>query len=204
MDSRKSQADLNSDSHELRPVRRSQLDMNNELVNKEMKTLFKQVTNQTNDITTITNDINNDFNETNNNTVTLNIVHGSSSNKTMSATADDRVKASQSSSINNANITNNKQSFIDLAQNKSNKPGDNINFNNAIFNKNFVQMQPQAAHNESVNDTDMTVFSNNITTSDANLNDDLSLLPVIDEKTVLTSIKAKFEMRKYYVSLNFC
>ena len=42
-----------------------------------------------------------------------------------------------------------------------------------------------------------TLFNNNISTSDVLLSDDLSMLPVIDDKTLLSSLKAKFEMWKY-------
>jgi len=78
----------------------------------------------------------------------------------------------------------------------------NVNFNNAVFNKNFIPLQQYQQHNESAEMThDVTLFSNNISTSDVHLSDDLSMLPVIDDKTLLSSLKAKFEMRKYFVSI---
>ena len=56
----------------------------------------------------------------------------------------------------------------------------------------------QTFNNESV-ETDSTFYNSNLVT-DVYLTDDLSLLPMIDDKTLLTTIKAKFENRKYFVS----
>jgi hypothetical protein len=180
------------DPPQMRASRKSQLELRNDLVNKEMKTLFKQVVNtNSDDITNLTAIMHSDpSSDTNNNTITLNLVHG------------------KSNQIPNNNSNNNKNNLIYANVNAakissqqfhtSNSHKDeniNVNFKNAVFNKNFIPMQ--VMHNESV-DTDVTVFSNNISTSDVHLNDDLSLLPVIDDKTLLSSLKAKFEMRKYY------
>ena len=165
------------------------------MVNKEMKTLFKQVvssSNNNNDITNLTAITHSDPNgDTNNNTITLNLVHGKSSQVTNNVTSKNNLIYTN---VNPAKISS--QQYNNGSSNKDDNM-NNVNFKNAVFNKNFIPMQ--VMHNESV-DTDVTVFSNNISTSDVHLNDDLSLLPVIDDKTLLSSLKAKFEMRKYYVN----
>ena len=179
----------------LRPSRKSQLELRNDMVNKEMKTLFKQVvssSNNNNDITNLTAITHSDPNgDTNNNTITLNLVHGKSSQVTNNVTSKNNLIYTN---VNPAKISS--QQYNNGSSNKDDNM-NNVNFKNAVFNKNFIPMQ--VMHNESV-DTDVTVFSNNISTSDVHLNDDLSLLPVIDDKTLLSSLKAKFEMRKYYVN----
>ena len=164
-------------------TRKSQLELRNDLVNSEMKHLFKQVNGGANDgDATVIN-----ANDTNNNTITLNVVHGAAPLSTQSKSnltyADvNPVKASSQSQ------------YVKSGQNF-----DKVNFNNAVLNKNFGPMQQQQ-HNETTDTSDVTLFSNNISTSDVYLNDDLSLLPTIDDKTLLSSLKAKFEMRKYFVS----
>lgn len=77
---------------------------------------------------------------------------------------------------------------------------ENVNFNNAVFNKNFIPMQ-NMTHNET-SDSDTPTFNSNLNTTDVFVNDDISLLPIIDEKTILSTLKAKFEMRKFYVNFN--
>jgi hypothetical protein len=125
--------------------RKSQLELNNELVNKEMKSIFSQVSK-----TALAID---PTNEINNNNATINI-----------------------------NTTSDKN--------------NNYNNSNVAINKNYLPMQ--TFNNESV-ETDSTFYNSNLVT-DVYLTDDLSLLPMIDDKTLLTTIKAKFENRKYYVS----
>ncbi|CAF0706559.1 unnamed protein product [Brachionus calyciflorus] len=74
---------------------------------------------------------------------------------------------------------------------------NNVNFNNAIFNKNFIPMQ-NLTHNETTDHTDTPTFNSNLNTTDVYINDDISLLPIIDDKTILSTIKAKYEMSKFY------
>lgn len=74
---------------------------------------------------------------------------------------------------------------------------DNINFSNAVFNKNFIPMQ-NFTQNET-GDFEPNTFNSNLNTTDAFLSDDLSLMPLIDEKSILSTIKSKFEMRKFHV-----
>jgi hypothetical protein len=45
--------------------------------------------------------------------------------------------------------------------------------------------------------------ANNYILNEVYLNDDLSLLPVVDEKTLVSCIKNKFEAKKYYVINSF-
>ena len=177
-------------------TRRSELELRNECVNQEMKSLFKQVVNNNNN-----NETNSD---TNNNTITLNVVHGKQQQQ-QQQTATGIATASNSliyTSVNPAKIVTHKPSNANLLA----RDNFNVNFNNAVFNKNFTsqqqqQQQQQQQHNDSAEMThDVTLFSNNISTSDVHLSDDLSMLPVIDDKTLLSSLKAKFEMRKYFVS----
>jgi hypothetical protein len=125
--------------------RKSQLELNNELVNKEMKSIFSQVSKSALAINPTTNEINND---------------------------DDSININKTSDKNN-----------------------NYNNANVAINKNYLPMQ--TFNNESV-ETDSTFYNSNLVT-DVYLTDDLSLLPMIDDKTLLTTIKAKFENRKYYV-----
>ena len=182
------------DPPQMRASRKSQLELRNDLVNKEMKTLFKQVVNtNSDDITNLTAIMHSDpSSDTNNNTITLNLVHGKSNQIPNNNNSNNNKNNLIYANVNAAKISS--QQFH--TSNSHKDENINVNFKNAVFNKNFIPMQ--VMHNESV-DTDVTVFSNNISTSDVHLNDDLSLLPVIDDKTLLSSLKAKFEMRKYYV-----
>lgn len=125
--------------------RKSQLELNNELVNKEMKSIFSQVS------------------------------------KSALAAADPTSEINNNATIN-----------INTTSDKNN----NYNNSNVVINKNYLPMQ--TFNNESV-ETDSTFYNSNLVT-DVYLTDDLSLLPMIDDKTLLTTIKAKFENRKYFVS----
>lgn len=125
--------------------RKPLLEQKNDLINKEMKTLFSQET------------------------------------------------RTRSASQNIAVINNTMNTPIDQL--------DNINFSNAVFNKNFIQMQ-NFTQNET-GDFEPNTFNSNLNTTDAFMSDDLSLMPLIDEKSILSSIKSKFEMRKFYVFIFF-
>ena len=105
-------------------------------------------------------------------------------------------------SVNPAKIVTHKPSNVNLQRDNI-----NVNFSNAVYNKNFLSLLPpsqqQLHDNNGANEMthENTLFSNNVSTSDVeNLSEDLSMLPVIDDKTLLSSLKAKFEMRKYFVS----
>ncbi len=83
----------------------------------------------------------------------------------------------------------------------------NINFNNAVFNKNFLHQssndETQIKHNRLV-ESDITVNFGNLNLNEAVLTTaDLSLLPQIDDKMMLSVLMNKFESRKYYVSRVF-
>jgi hypothetical protein len=125
--------------------RKSQLEINNELLNKEMKSIFSQAKIGPPDTA----------NEMSTNSATINI---------------------------NANDKNNNYAYSN-----GHKAQD----------KNYVPMQ--TFHNESV-ETDSTIYNSNLV-MDVYLSDDLSLLPIIDDKTLLSTLKAKFENRKYYVNV---
>lgn len=88
---------------------------------------------------------------------------------------------------------------IDNTMNTPSTNMDKINFNNAVFNKNFIPMQ-NFTQNET-GDFEPHTFNSNLNTTDVFLSDDLSLMPIIDEKSILSAIKSKFEMRKFYVIL---
>lgn len=143
--------------------RKSQLEVNNELLNKEMKSLFNNHNNQ-------------------------NTSNPKTSNNGLSTTQNIAI-------INNSSIHNNTSNH---QNDNDNRQMNDINFNNAIFNKNFIPMQ--AIHNDS-SESETPTFNSNLNTTDVYLNDDVSLLPVIDEKSLLSTLKAKFEMRKYYVNI---
>jgi len=59
------------------------------------------------------------------------------------------------------------------------------------------QQQQQQTHNDTV-ENDSTLMISNLT-SDIYICDDLSLLPVIDDKSLLSTLRAKYESRKYFV-----
>jgi hypothetical protein len=199
--------------------RKSELELRNDIVNQEMKSLFKQVnettTTNTNNPTAIANS------DTNNNTITLSVVHGKTttaitgnSNAALPPLPPNGMATAASNSLIYAKVSTGQQqqqsskpSNVNLLRNVNDNNNINVNFNNAVFNKNFIPLQhyqQQQQHNESAEMThDVTLFSNNISTSDVHLSDDLSMLPVIDDKTLLSSLKAKFEMRKYFVRVQF-
>lgn len=145
--------------------RRSQREINNDLINSEMKMRFSYSTSNL----PVSN-----VSSMHTNSVVQNMV-----SETMN----------ENDNIPDQNNNNNKKAL------------SSINFNQAIFNKNFIPMQ--TIHNDSV-ETDSTLYSTNMP-SEIYLSDDLSLLPVIDEKTLFSTLKSKFEMRKYFVNkiLNF-
>jgi hypothetical protein len=104
------------------------------------------------------------------------------------------VASIQSSSGANSDLNNNN--------NNNNNPNHNVNFANAVFNKHFVNV-PQTNHNDSTL-PDVSVNSVNLSSAgETSLSDDLSSMPVIDDKSLLASLKAKFEARKYYVSIAY-
>lgn len=132
--------------------RKSQLEMNNDLINKEMKSLF-----------------------TNNN---------------RSGSNNQNIAIIDTSMVN--------QTILDQKQQQQ----SHVNFNNAIFNKNFIPLQTitsNIGHNETHSDSETPTFNSNLNNTDVYLNDDISLMPVIDDKSLLSTLKAKFEMRKFYV-----
>jgi hypothetical protein len=75
-----------------------------------------------------------------------------------------------------------------------------VNFNNAIFNKNFIPVQ-QMQLNEN-QEVDLTLNMGQIP-NEMFVNDDLSSLPQIDDKILYNCLKYKFENRKYFVSSKF-
>lgn len=89
---------------------------------------------------------------------------------------------------------------------------NNVNFNNAVFKKNMLSsagqtttvsttVPPSMTAAAAVAMVDPTVeHSASMTFSDAYLmSDDLAQLQVVDDKSLVDSIKAKFEIKKYYV-----
>lgn len=77
----------------------------------------------------------------------------------------------------------------------------NINFNNAVFNRNFVDQRDQTMHHKrDINRETAVNLGDHIGNEPGYMCDDLSLLPHIDEKILLNIFKNKFEMQKYYVS----
>ena len=137
--------------------RKSQLEINNELLNQEMKTIFSQVSKNGDEVAT----------EINNNKSTINV-----------------------------NVTDSDFTHVTKQYEDYNHASNN---NNMAYNKNYVPMQ--TFHNESI-ETDSTTFNSNLLT-DIYLTDDLSLLPMIDDKAILSTLKAKFENRKYFVGFFF-
>lgn len=109
-----------------------------------------------------------------------------------------------------------KTHMIDINNDKNNNNILNIittndkqdsNFTN--FNKNFLHVNQK---NEKILNNliaeepyDMNPIGNfqnvNNFISDSFVHDDLSLLPLIDDKAILTNLKTNFENQKYYVSL---
>lgn len=87
---------------------------------------------------------------------------------------------------------------IDNTMNTPSNHLDNINFNNAIFKKNLIPLQ-NFTQNET-GDFEPHTFNSNLNNTDVFLSDDISLMPIIDEKSILSTIKSKFEMRKFYVN----
>lgn len=95
---------------------------------------------------------------------------------------------------------------------------NNINFNNAVFKKSIMtqqhqqQQQPQQTQPSSYypattvsgyhHQQDMDQFEHSaasLTFNDAYLSDDLAQMQVVDDKSLVDSLKTKFEMKKYYV-----
>jgi len=75
----------------------------------------------------------------------------------------------------------------------------NINFNNAVFNRNFVDQRDQTMHHKrDINRETAVNLGDHIGNEPGYMCDDLSLLPHIDEKILLNIFKNKFEMQKYY------
>jgi hypothetical protein len=103
------------------------------------------------------------------------------------------VASIQSSSGTSSDVNNN---------NNNNNPNNHVNFANAVFNKHFVSVQQSNNNHNDSTLPDVSVNSVNLSSSggETSLSDDLSSMAIIDDKSVLASLKAKFEARKYYVS----
>lgn len=97
---------------------------------------------------------------------------------------------------------------------QSNDTMNNINFNNAVFKKNIItqqQAQPPPTsyypastgyQQQQQQQQEMDQFEHSaasLTFNDAYLSDDLAQMQVVDDKSLVDSLKTKFEMKKYYV-----
>ena len=78
-----------------------------------------------------------------------------------------------------------------------------LNHKNPVNSRNFLTNgnHRQAVDNGS-KEAEMS-FNGNFQNEENFLGDDLSMLPVIDEKSLLSCFKSKFEARKYYVRFEF-
>jgi len=105
---------------------------------------------------------------------------------------------------NNNNLINDKQQET-LVINNTNTTNTNVinsNNNNAINNNNFIPMQILNQNNNDIcYDSGPYHQMNNF--NDGYLYDDLSLLPLIDDKSIVANLKSKFENQKYYVIIFF-
>jgi chitin synthase len=77
----------------------------------------------------------------------------------------------------------------------------NINFNNAVFNKNFMEQsihdERAQQHKHAIEQSSTVNVGNYIGNEPIYMSDDLSLLPHVDEKSLHNVLKAKFETQKY-------
>lgn len=88
----------------------------------------------------------------------------------------------------------------------------NVNFSNAVFKKNMLQTTTVAASSNYVSSSMPPENTNgfldplehsaaSMTLNDGYLSDDLAQMQIIDDKSLVDSLKAKFELKKYYVIL---
>ena len=213
--------------------RKSQLEMNNELVNKEMKSLFNVVSKKASAPLPPPPQLQllplsapslsaADYAVDEKDETTTTSVAPRSSFKIIDEVEGEAVATkggATTTSANNGPTTSitigdsdpNNNVFIKHQQNQlkqQQQQSSNVNFGTAVYNKNFIalqtmqQQQQQQQHNESV-ETDSSMFNSNLssTVDGSSLIDDLSMLPIIDDKTLLSAIKAKFESKKFYVSI---
>jgi hypothetical protein len=152
---------------------KSQLELKNALVNHEMKLLFN--------------------NKTTSNKLTVN-----SNNPTPIPQMVTPIETHSAMMPNSSNMA----SITVVAENKHTLSSKIVNTEELRSSIKVVsiqqqQQQQQPMHNETV-ENDSTLMISNLT-SDIYICDDLSLLPVIDDKSLLSTLRAKFESRKYFV-----
>ena len=125
-------------------------------------------------------------------------------------TKNDLVNEEMRSRFNNhANADYPEQQTTTTDKNNNNNQKFNVNFNSAIFNKNFLE---QTIHDERTrqkkeatlpSESSIVNLGNFIGNEPVYMNDDLSLLPHIDEKSIFNVLKNKFEVQKYHVKAFF-
>ena len=112
-----------------------------------------------------------------------------------------------------ANNDKNNNHIINIANNNNNNNNNIININNKQqdttyknannFNKNFIPMenillnQPIGINQDALNEQ---AYFQQANFNDGFVYEDLSMLPLIDDKAILNNLKSKFENQKYYVS----
>ena len=105
---------------------------------------------------------------------------------------------------NKASNATSAKSQILVASSKSNNAPNPPTSQQQLKNQEQYQREQQSAtmySETSDNFNNESVFNaNNYILNEVYLNEDLSLLPVVDEKSLLGCIKNKFETKKYYVT----
>ena len=112
-----------------------------------------------------------------------------------------------------ANNDKNNNNIIHISNTNNNNNNNNINNSNKQdityknannFNKNCIPMekilnQPNGINQDALNEQ---AYFQQANFNDGFVYDDLSMLPLIDDKAILNNLKSKFENQKYYVSFS--
>ena len=112
---------------------------------------------------------------------------------------------------NNNNLLINDKQEINYKNNNNTNTINSTNINNNINNNginnnnnNFIPMQTINQNNDVY---EMGPYHQMNNFNDGYVYDDLSLLPLIDDKSIVANLKSKFENQKYYViynNINLC